>query len=347
MELKMGRKRIFDSLVLSMIVLAVLMTSSCSTGAAEPKSIKLAGAGDLFFLSVALDSYAKENKKAPAVEMSVSSDSIKELKRGKYEAVLSGREPTSEELKGVEDYVIAYDAVCVIIDENSYVGGKYAASRLTPTRKTSGLREVSSEDVEGIISSTPETGWSWEGDYYSRDPGLDPRSWLYSTEYAWNKEPKLIINRFIFPAGKFDTQSVLFGSLGLDEKDIISQIQTFPINPKLQLEEEALSYAYNGNMYYSVKYGPQDYPFNLGFASRRVMTIAPRHVPVRVVSVDGVNPMENPQSIYQGTYRFSRKIHLLIPENSSSQANRLVDYLLSQEGQQLISSAGYLPILPE
>ena len=85
--------------------------------------------------------------------------------------------------------------------------------------------------------------------------------------------------------------------------------------------------------------------FKLGFASRRVMTIAPRHVPVSVVSIDGINPMTDTQSIYDGTYKFSRKIHLLIRDNSPDSVIKLAEFLQSSSGQQLITNAGYLPLV--
>ena len=47
------------------------------------------------------------------------------LKMVKLDAVLLGREPTADELKGLNEYEIALDAVCIVVDENSYDGGQY------------------------------------------------------------------------------------------------------------------------------------------------------------------------------------------------------------------------------
>ena len=75
------------------------------------------------------------------------------------------------------------------------------------------------------------------------------------------------------------------------------------------------------------------------------MTVASQHVPVSVVSIDGINPMKDSQSIYNGTYKFSRKIHLLIRDDSPDSVVNLAKFLQSPSGQKLITDVGYLPIL--
>ena len=52
-----------------------------------------------------------------------SYDSVNNLKRGKCDAALIGRELTSDELKGLQDYTIAYDAVCIILDTKLFREG--------------------------------------------------------------------------------------------------------------------------------------------------------------------------------------------------------------------------------
>ena len=144
--------------------------------------------------------------------------------------------------------------------------------------------------------------------------------------------------------GKFDTQLVFYQNLGLDEKTIVSQNGNY-LDPNLHLEEEVLAYEYKDKAYQTSKSGSQDFIFKLGFASRRVMTVASQHVPVSVVSVDGINPMTNTAAVYNGTYKFSRKIHLLVRENGPVSALKLVDFLRSASGQTLITNSGYLPLM--
>jgi hypothetical protein len=136
----------------------------------------------------------------------------------------------------------------------------------------------------------------------------------------------------------------LYQSLGLDEVSQLASTTSFT-STRFNKEEEVLSYEYTGSSY-SSDYGAQDFPFKLAFASRRVMTIAPQHVPVSVVTVDGIDPLANPQSVYDGTYKLSRKIHILVRENTGSETQQLVQYLQSNAGQKMLADAGYLPLMP-
>jgi ABC-type phosphate transport system substrate-binding protein len=77
------------------------------------------------------------------------------------------------------------------------------------------------------------------------------------------------------------------------------------------------------------------------------MTIAPQHVPVSIITIDGVNPLTNPQSVYDGTYPFTRQIHILVRDNAPANANQLVKYLQSDAGQQMLAADGYLPLIPQ
>jgi hypothetical protein len=269
--------------------------------------------------------------------MTVSSNSIDDLKQGKVEASFLGREPTPEELQGLKDYVIAYDAVCIIIDDNSFTGG------MSARQKNTGFQALTMDNLKAIFSGT---GWSWDSGFYMANTNIDPGSWLWDVpDVAWVPQPKTILNFFIFPVGKYDTQSVLYQSLGLDEASLVSSRTSFT-SSRYDKEEEVLSYEYNSSNY-ATDNGAQDFPFKLAFASRRIMTIAPQHVPVRVIPIDGIDPLKNPQSIYDGSYKLSRKIHLLIRENSTNGALQLVQYSLSSDGQKMLADAGYLPLSPQ
>ena len=332
------------------LMLGVTMVSitGCATDAQGISTVKLGVSGDLYYLSAIIANSSNSDPNVPPVQTSQSDDRISELKQGKVDAILLGREPTAEELKGLKDTVIAYDAVCIIVDENSYVGGAYGeGGSQYHIRKTSGLRNLTSADLLSIFTTQTSTYWNWNGEYYIRDPSLDRHSWLYSMEdMYWIQQPAPVRHNFVFPTGKFDTQSVIYASLGLDESAQLSKnSKNVYLDPSLKLEEEILGFEYKDNIYYSTQYGPQDFNFKLGFASRRIMTIASQHVPVRVVSVDGINPLESPQAVYDGTYKFSRKIHVLTRENSPETAVKLTDYLQSAAGQKLITDAGYLPLI--
>jgi ABC-type phosphate transport system substrate-binding protein len=317
--------------------------NSCSSNSNDP-AIKVSVPGDLYYLGAIINDASSTDAGVPPVQVNFSEDRINDLKQGKTDAVLLGREPTADELKGLKDYVIAIDAVCIIVDQNSYVGGQYLGNG-HPTVKTDGLKNLTTQDLTQIFSGPTSAAWSWNGEYDVRDPLLDPNSWMYSDDtLAWIKQPAQVLHPFNFPVGEFDTQSVIYQDLGLNEKSEVSHNGSY-LDPKLHLEEEVLSFEYNGQIYSASQNGSQNFVFKLGFASRRVMTIAPQHVPVSVVSVNGINPMTNPQSIYDGTYKFSRKIYLLIRQNSPGSAVKLADFLQSPSGQKLITDAGYLPIV--
>jgi hypothetical protein len=98
-----------------------------------------------------------------------STSTIRDLNDGRCGAALVGREPTSDELAGLEDHVVAYDAVVILLDQNSSVGGEWRVGE-QPTHKTAGLHNLSSADLKGLFSFwlfAPEKRWAWQGEYYS------------------------------------------------------------------------------------------------------------------------------------------------------------------------------------
>ena len=319
------------------------LLNSCASNSND-HGIKLSVPGDLYYLGSIINAASSTGIGAPAVQVKFSEDRIDELKQGKADAVLLGREPTPDELKGLTDYVIAYDAVCIIIDTNSYLGGQFLGNG-HPTVKSSGLSNLTTLDLAQIFTTPTGAAWPWYSDYFIRDPLLDPDSWIYSQDnLAWIQQPAQVLHPFNFPVGEFDTQSVIYQDLHFYEKPAVTHNDNY-LDPKFHSEEEVVSYEYKDLIYAPSQNGLQNFAFKLGFASRRVMTVAPQHVPVSVVSVDGINPMTDPQSIYDGTYKFSRQIHLLIRDNSPDSVVRLAEFLQSSSGQKLITNAGYLPLI--
>jgi len=305
--------------------------------------IKIETPGDLYYLGSVIGEDST-NVGLSQTQVNVSENTINDLKDGKADAVLLGTEPTAAELKGINEYEIALDAVCIIIDENSYQGGQYLVNG-EATVKTDGLKNLTSDELKDLFSTPVGSAWDWNGDYYVRNPLLDPKSWLFSqSSLEWIKQPALVSHPFYFPVGEFDTQSVIFQALGLNEKSETADKADY-LDPKLHLEQEVISFQYGNQSYYPSTNSGQNFEFQLGFASRAVMTIAPQHDPVSVVSVDGINPLTDPQSVYDGTYKFSRKIYLLTRENDSDSVAALTNFLKSPSGQKLIADAGYLPLV--
>ena len=332
----MSKRRIIKNLPWLILFVIMPILASCVSGARADNQVSISGAGDLWNLSQALNSQAVNGADIPHVNFNISSNSIDDLKQGKTDAVLLGREPTPEELHGLQDYVIAYDAVCIVIDDNSFDGGS------SQEQKNSGLQSLTLDNLKAIFSGT---GFNWNG-YYVKNSNIDPGSWLWTDPaVAWLPETKPIVSDFIFPVGKYDTQSALYQSLGLNENSLLSSVTSFTA-PNYDKEEEVLAYEYNGTNYSTVD-GVQNFAFKLGFASRRVMTIAPQHVPVTIIPINGINPLTDPQSIYDGTYPLTREIHVLVRDNGPANATQLVKYLQSNAGQQMLAAAGYLPLIPQ
>jgi len=331
----------FKILFLIILVQSILslLLAGCTLVKVEKRDVLVSVPGDLYYLSMMINQRAEQNQAIPAVNMRVSSENINELKQGKTDAVFTGREPTKEELAGLKDFVLAYDAVCIILDENTYLGG-IVSSGGRPLRKSSGLQGLTTEAVKSIISGQ---GWQLSENYFEGNQGVDINSWLINVDsVVWIPGSRSVANAFYFPPGKYDTQTVLYDSLGLDEKSMLSGWKAFT-SSRFNIEEEVLSYEYNGSNY-SQASGKQDFPFKLAFCSRRAMTVAPEHISVKELTINGIDPLTEPESIYDGSYPFSRKIHLLVRQNSSADTMQMADYLLSPEGQQLMAEAGYLPL---
>jgi phosphate transport system substrate-binding protein len=68
---------------------------------------------------------------------------------------------------------------------------------------------------------------------------------------------------------------------------------------------------------------------------------------VTIIPINGINPLTDPQSIYDGTYPLTREIHVLVRDNGPANATQLVKYLQSNAGQQMLAAAGYLPLIPQ
>ena len=124
----------------------------CGQTNAESNKVRLSGAWDLYPLYLAINGASAKNSDVPPVTMTPTNDAIAELKAGKFDAVLLGREPTSDELSGLSKFPIALDAVCIIIDTNSYEGGQRTMSGLM--HQEPGLTNLTTGNLNHIVSET-------------------------------------------------------------------------------------------------------------------------------------------------------------------------------------------------
>jgi hypothetical protein len=295
--------------------------------------------------------YISSNLSFSETKIQYSSNPIQSLKDGDCDFVILGSDPQPGTLDGLNSTVIAYDAVCVLVDYNSWLGGEYwtyrpyinaiqpAAEVLpiwgwNPVCKMVGLQNLTIDDLKGIYSSNVNgTAEKWTyNQFYSWDSLVDFNTGEKSFFKQWLNEPKQITPAIQFKPGNFDTQTLLYNILGLQQPKSTTTFKS---------EESALSTLYNSA---AGQIGQQ--PFNpiISIASRMVTQIALQHVGAAVVSINGINPVTDIDAIYNGTYPLSRKIYLISRKNLSPDAQKFENYLLSADGQNALANAGLLPL---
>jgi hypothetical protein len=333
---------------------ALALSVGCGTSQASSEAINMHVTWDLMHLAQAIKETYPQDSGVP-FQAAVSQSKMEDLKKDICNAALLGREPTPEESSQFSITAVARDAVCIVIDHNSYEGGEWAVGSM-PVSKTEGLRNLSQEDVRGIFSYflNLETGdyWKWQGEYYvwgpvydpeTGEPLGDPNSPLTHFELRdWNREARVMSCAFQFPVGKYDTQTVLYQSLGLNEGEIAEKWHTYT-SGTLNTEEEVVSFEYPNEMPFVA--GSQDFRFKIGFVTRRVYELARENgLPIRAISIDGINPAWDTEAVRNGDYPFVKNIYLVLPKAPSPTGEALAGFLLSEEGQQLLTESGYLSV---
>ncbi len=340
---KAGLILIRESGLLLLVALLILsLIPGCSSAVSAGTKIKVSGAWDVispFQRKIVPGFNTIENTQ---VEVDYSSTALQQVIQGKSDVALLGVDPKPEELKGLRDNVIAYDAVCIIIDANSYAGGEYDQNQ-TPVRKTIGFQNLTLEDLKQIMQNfiTP-FGKRWWWTYETWGPTLNLNTGSYSDNESWLTDYKAIFPQLRMMPGKYDTQTLLYQKLGLDEDVIAGAWNNQFTDPKLDAEEEVLSIEYMPGAPYDA--GSGDFTYKIGAVSRRVIPVAMQHVPIKVISINGIDPLQDTEAIYNGEYPLSREIHVVTRTDCSPSVSQLVSYLLSPVGQKALSDAGYLPL---
>ena len=67
-----------------------------------------------------------------------------------------------------------------------------------------------------------------------------------------------------------------------------------------------------------------------------------RNEDIKVLSIDGVSP--DNENLINGTYPYTTAYYAVMKENSVGRYHDLRDYLLTDEGQQIVKLAGYCPV---
>jgi hypothetical protein len=327
-----------------LILLILTFTTGCGTPVSPGKVIFIAGAWDIIspFQRKILPTYNSQT--TLALQTLFSSNPISQVREGKIDIAVLGRDPTADEVIGLKDCMIAYDAVCMIIDSNSYNGGQYSQNGI-PIKKASGFKNISTTELKNIMNNylTPfGLRWFWGDGYYVWKPAFDEVTGSYTNDNEWVAGEIALFPSLNMVPEKYDTQTLLYKVLGLNENTLARAISNKFSSVKMNAEEEVLSVEYyNGPPYIA---GSGDFTYKIGFVSRRVIPVALQHIPISVVSIDGIDPIQNTQAIYNGTYLLSRKIHVITSADCSTTVMNFIDFLLSQSGQQLLINTGYLPL---
>ena len=66
---------------------------------------------------------------------------------------------------------------------------------------------------------------------------------------------------------------------------------------------------------------------------------------VRALKIDGVEPTA--KNIKNGTYKLSRPFNVVISKEITKEAQDFIDFILSSEGQAIVSNSGYVPVESE
>jgi hypothetical protein len=306
------------------------------------------------------EAFQKELSVSTGVSITVLSSiaSIADLKAGRADVALLGREPTREELKGLSDTVVAYDAVFITVDTRSYVGGLNADMTRKPVdlkTSTGGLKSLRLAEVWGLYGNAlrgPDNQWRWTGSFAAfvnktsaasdtavedpNSPGNPLGSWVDKTAP---------LRYELTQPGKFDTQRVLYDAIRLDERQLSRDRVPF-LPPYYDSEEELVSRSYQlDEEQEREKVANRPFPFSVSALSRRVTLKAIAHgFALRVVAVDGIDPSKAISSVYSGIYPLSRRIHVLTPQPPSPAADAFARVLLSDPGQAVVEKFGFLPL---
>jgi len=86
----------------------------------------------------------------------------------------------------------------------------------------------------------------------------------------------------------------------------------------------------------------RNYGHAIGYSFRYYVTTMFKHDGVKLLAIDGVAPtLDNIQS---GAYPFVYPVVAVTAESPSPNTQRLVEWLLSPQGQDLIRRVGYIPL---
>jgi ABC-type molybdate transport system substrate-binding protein len=330
----------------------------CVSGSPQAAQVRVAGASDVLKLAQAVQSDYQQTAGVGLVA-NPSKDAVSDLESGKADVALVGRELSAAESRQLETKAVAYDAVCILISVRTYSGGVEqgtVGSLIQPANRFDGLKNLTLDELKNHFANLlklngKDTYWYLPKGYFSFQPyqvadtlqikedPLHPGHALGT--WVWNFAP---LGGELTPVGLTDTQAFLLQKLDYDQVDLKRPGLGFT-TPNIGSEEEWVSSRFD--IAPGMEEAVSSWPFNFFLmpVSRQVSVRAVQHgFSVHALSIDGVDPLSDPQVIYTGDYPLARTIWVVAKKPVSPQAADFIQYLVSPQGQTLIKNASYLPL---
>ncbi|MEW6651359.1 MAG: substrate-binding domain-containing protein [Chloroflexota bacterium] len=360
---KMVCARITQGHTLLLLVMGLLLLTACSsTASASKNEVRVGGGVDVYPINrAAADGF--QSFTGYTVKFEPPSTSLEPLRKGEVDAVLIGRELSNEELQGLTQTVVAYDAVCFIVNRRTYMGGMQINVKpggqgevIVPAAKFDGLKNLSRQDVENYLSNLlikyeGQDRWFLEGSFFSFEPYIQNAQYQFNPgipnvavgSWLWN--PIDLRGENLQPS-RFDTQVAVMQRLGFPLSDLDNRSLSFAFSV-FETEEELISSKFPADLpeHLQQMESPYSFDFFVRIVSRRVILRALEYgFFLEALQIDGIDPLGDANNIYGGNYLFSRKIAVVTRDPPTAETQAWINYLVNADGQQAIRSADYLPL---
>jgi hypothetical protein len=345
-----------------LIGLAAVILIGCAPQTSALPALRVTGAYDVIPIAA---EYQKNTAWSKEVGLIVqpSTSSLVDVKTGKADLAIVGYDPGISDMQGLTDTVIGYDAVCLLINTRSYIGGlnqsdnSASGGLIVPIEKAEPLQDMPLEEVRHFeanklkltqnewISSRPFFSYQ---PYFNDDgsPTLDlEQPKMQAGTWIWGQ---ISYGGLSYIPGKFDTQAVVLQKLEIPTCCLNNA--SVSVAPRFyNSEEELISSRFRlltPEMQKTVSNIPFTNNYFIAEISRRNTIRAIQHgFAVNALKIDGIDPLGDPQAIYDGSYAFSRKIHLVASMNNLSPTTKsFIRRMLSPEGQAMLAQLEFLPL---
>lgn len=112
--------------------------------------------------------------------------------------------------------------------------------------------------------------------------------------------------------------------------------------PMLPARETEIASAMEGVIHKVAEY--QNNLPAIGYTFRYYATQMNANKNIKLLEINGIAP--TPENIRNGTYPYTVDVYMVTREHPTAETQKLVDWFLSPQGQQLVQDAGYVPLYP-